>query len=372
MKVQRHSLMPAAPGAHFELVSLHYGACSVEHKATIQAALHADEVPGMLVAWHLRRMLDALEAEGRIAGEVVLVPAANPVGMNQWLLRGAQGRFEFASGENFNRHYADLTETVFAAVGAQLGADAQANVRTVRAALRQAVAGLPAASTVQNLRNTLLGLAIDADIVLDLHCDGEALLHLYTTPVLWPQAESLARCMGCELALLAERSGDDPFDEACSMVWPQLAARLGPGVSLPDACMAATIELRGEADVVHEWAERDALGIIAFLTARGIVTGGGAEPGPQCCEAFPLSGSIPLIAPHGGLVAFVRKPGDRVRCGDRIADLIDPITGALTPIDAPVDGLFFARDNRRYAVAGMSLGKVAGRDALRQGKLLSA
>jgi hypothetical protein len=37
-----------------------------------------------------------------------------------------------------------------------------------------------------------------------------------------------------------------------------------------------------------------------------------------------------------------------------------------------VDGLFFARDNRRFAVAGMSIGKVAGAEATRQGKLLSA
>jgi predicted deacylase len=43
-----------------------------------------------------------------------------------------------------------------------------------------------------------------------------------------------------------------------------------------------------------------------------------------------------------------------------------------TPIRAPVDGLFFARDNRRFAVAGMSIGKVAGAEATRQGKLLSA
>ena len=35
----------------------------------------------MLVAQHLRRRLLALEAEGRVLGEVVLVPAANPIGL---------------------------------------------------------------------------------------------------------------------------------------------------------------------------------------------------------------------------------------------------------------------------------------------------
>jgi predicted deacylase len=72
---------------------------------TIQGSLHADEVPGMLVAHHLRNHLDALEAAGRLTGEVVLVPMANPLGVGQWVLRGFQGRFELHSGENFNRHF---------------------------------------------------------------------------------------------------------------------------------------------------------------------------------------------------------------------------------------------------------------------------
>jgi predicted deacylase len=226
------------------------------------------------------------------------------------------------------------------------------------------------------LRKTLLTLAIDAEVVLDLHCDGEALLHLYTTPATWPQAEVLARCIGAEVALLAERSGGDPFDEACSMVWVDLAARLGPDRPLPPGCLAATIELRGEPDVRHDLAQADAEGIIRFLTARGVVV---AEPGepvadlpPLRCEPTPLSGSIPLVAPHGGMVVFLERPGTVVKVGHPLVDLIDPITAEVTTLTAPVDGLFFARDLRRFAVAGMSLGKVAGREPVRHGALLSA
>ena len=372
MKLVRHSLLPAAPGAQYELVSLHYGTPGVGPKVTIQASLHADEVPGMLVAHHLRQHFEQLEAQGQIRGEIILIPAANPIGMNQWMLRAAQGRFDFASGENFNRNYADLTSAVVQAVGDQLGADAEQNVRLIRGALRDAVAALPRTSMLEDMRRVLLGLAVDADIVLDLHCDGEAVLHFYTTTAGWPQAEMLARCIGAEIVLLADRSGGDPFDEACSMLWPQLAERLGPAKPVPQACMAATIELRGEADVTHAYAERDARGILDFLAARGVISTPPTTVPALRCEALPLAGSIPLIAPHGGVVAFARRPGEQVLKGDRIADLIDPITGATTFIDAPVDGLFFARDNRRYAVAGMSLGKVAGRDALRSGKLLSA
>ena len=373
MKTVTHPLLAATPGTRQELVSLHYGQPGAGPKVTIQASLHADEVPGMLVAHHLRALLAELEAQGRVCGEVVLIPAANPVGLHQWHLRGFQGRFEFHSGENFNRGHADLTEAVLQAVGEQLGSDAQANVALVRGALRAAVAALPVKSTLDSLRQTLLGLAVDADVVLDLHCDGEGLLHLYTTPATWPQAELLARSIGAELALLAERSGGDPFDEACSMLWPQLAERLGPTKPLPPACMAATIELRGEGDVRHDLAAQDAAGIVRFLVACGAVNDPAPAPLPPLRRApTPLAGSIPLVAPHGGLVVFRRQPGDEVLSGEPIVDVIDPFTGAVSTLEAPVDGLFFARENRRFAVAGMALGKVAGRVALRAGPLLSA
>ena len=374
MKTVTHSLLSPVPGTRRELVSLHHGEPGRGPKVYIQASLHADEVPGMLVAHHLRGALAALEAAGRLLGEVVLVPAANPIGIGQWVLRNYQGRFELGSGENFNRNYADLTEAVLAAVGEQLGADAQQNVALVRGALRDAAAALPVATELESLRKTLLALAIDADVVLDLHCDGEAVLHLYTTPATWPTAELLARCIRAEVSLLAERSGGDPFDEACSMVWPALAAKLGADKPLPSSCMAATIELRGEADVSHARAEADAEGIVQFLITCGAVA---PEARPLPLPALrraptPLSGSIPLVAPHGGMIVFLQPPGTEVQAGESLVDLIDPISGAVTTLNSPVSGLFFARDLRRFAVAGMTLGKVAGEQALRHGKLLSA
>ena len=370
MTAVHHNLLSATPGTRHQLLSLHYGQPGAGPKAMIQASLHADEVPGMLVAHHLRQRLDALHAQGLVRGEVVLVPAANPIGMGQWLLRGYQGRFDLASGENFNRHYADLTEAAASAVQGRLGDNPAAQVALLRSALRNAVAALPVASTLDSLRKLLFGLAVDADIVLDLHCDGEALLHFYTTPGCWPQAQLLARCMGASAALLAERSGGDPFDEACSMLWPQLAERLG--LVLPQACMAVTIELRGEADVQHALAAQDAAGILQFLALQGVLSVPAAEPAPLPWQPMPLAGSMPVTAPMGGIVVFAQAPGAWVRAGALIAEVIDPISGHAAPVHAPVDGLFFARDNRRFAVAGMTLGKVAGAEATRAGSLLSA
>ncbi|MEK8051902.1 succinylglutamate desuccinylase/aspartoacylase family protein [Ideonella sp. DXS22W] len=370
MQTVHHPLPSATPGTTRSLTSLHFGTPGSGPKALIQASLHADEVPGMLVAHHLRQRLAALEAAGRLRGEVVLVPAANPIGLGQWTLRSHQGRFEQTSGENFNRAYADLAPAVVDRVTGRLGTDATQNVATVRAALREAVAALPAASELQALRRALFSLAVDADWVLDLHCDGEGLLHFYTTPACWPGLQPLARCLGAEPVLLAEHSGGEPFDEACSMPWAHLAAQF-PAHPIPQACLAVTVELRGEGDVSHALAAQDAAGIEQALALGGWMDGPVAEPPPLRCAATPLAGSMPLIAPHGGVIVFVRAPGERVKQGDTIAELIDPFTGALTPLQSPVDGLFFARENRRFAVAGMSVGKVAGTQAQRAGALLS-
>jgi len=372
MKTVHHALMQGTPGVSIELQSLHFGTPGAGPKATLQAALHADEIPGLLVAHHLRARLAELEAAGRITGEIVLVPVANPIGLTQRVLGSVEGRFELGSGENFNRHYADLFDAVVARVDGHLTDEAAHNVGLIRAALREAAAAIPARSTLESLRRTLLGLSVDADIVLDLHCDSQAVLHLYTETSVWPRVEPLARFLGCEAALLAEVSGDHPFDEACSTLWPRLAARFGAATPIPSACVAVTVELRGEADVAHELAERDAGAILDYLAWQGAIAGAPAGMPPARCEATPLAGSIPVNAPHGGVLAYLREPGARVAAGERLADLIEPMTGLVTPLVSPVDGVLYAREARRFVPAGASVLRVAGREALRTGNLLTA
>lgn len=371
MKIVHHPLQSPSPGARLELVSLHYGSPGSGPKAALQASLHADEIPAMLVAHHLRQRLDALEAEGRIRGEIVLVPAANPIGLGQRVLHGPQGRFDLASGENFNRHYADLVDAVARRVEGQLTADADHNVLVVRTALRLAADALPARSALESMRKVLLCLAVDADVVLDLHSDQEGVLHLYTATPVWPRVEPLARALGVRAALLATASGDDPFDEACSMVWPRLAARFGAATPLPPACVAVTVELRGESDVSHELAAHDAQALVDYLATQGFVDGPWPMLPAPLCEPTPLAGSMSVTVPFGGLVVYLRHPGESVRAGEPVADIIDPIAGRVERLASPVDGVLYARELRRFAPAGTSICKIAGREPLRQGKLLS-
>ncbi|QPF73643.1 succinylglutamate desuccinylase [Roseateles sp. DAIF2] len=371
MQTLRHPLLSPAPGTQRELISLHYGqAGSAAGKAYIQASLHADELPGMLVAHHLRRRLEALQAEGRIAGEIVLVPMANPIGLSQHLLHGHLGRFEANSGENFNRHYPDQIDAVAQSVEARLGQDPVQNTRLLREALRRAIDTSPVDTELQSLRRTLMTLACDADIVLDLHCDAQAVMHLYTETPCAADCEPLARFLGARLTLLAQDSGDKPFDEICSQPWWRWAQRFAGRFPIPQACLSVTVELRGQADVEHALAERDAQQIIDFLTWRGLIAGAKPALPESQGDARPLAGSMPIKSEVAGVLTFLRQPGDMVKAGEVLAHVIDPIGNGVTELRSPVDGLLFARDSVRFVRAGMKIAKVAGLDARRTGKLL--
>lgn len=377
MRTERHLLTSCTPGTTRELISLHFGQAGSGPKALIQAALHADEPPGLLVAWHLRQELAAIEAEGRLRGEVVLLPMANPIGLSQRVLGRVLGRFELGGGENFNRNYADLSAAAFARLRDGIDAGSAPTVASARAALRAACAELPADSELKSLRKTLLGLAIDADLVLDLHCDNEAVLHLYTATPVWPEVEPLARLLGAQMCLLATESGGEPFDESCSMVWARLSEhwRLHAGTAVPgwpDACVAVTIELRGETDVNHEHARHDAAAILAYLVRCGYIEAAPTELPPLLRPPYPLAGSIPVVTPSGGVLVHRAVLGQDVAQGECIAEVIDTLSGAVTELISPVAGFVYARESVRVVHAGMSIAKVAGAQAIRSGSLLSA
>ena len=372
MQSKKHPLLSTYVGTEREIVSFHYGDEHSGQKIYIQASLHADELPGMLVAHHLRRRFAELEAAGKIAGEIIVVPVANPVGLSQTLLRSQVGRFEMATGENFNRHYPAMYPAIAERVEAKLTADRDVNALVVREAMLCELDELTPRTELDSMRRVLMRLSCDADVVLDLHCDSDAVLHLYTGTPLWPQCEPLARYLGAYATLLATESGDNPFDEACSQTWWQLADHFRDRFPIPMACLSVTVELRSQTDVDHTLAIQDANNIIAFLTHRGVVSGLPPPMPDLKYPATPLAGSEAIESPVSGVVAFLKKAGDWIQSGDAIAEVINPLTAEVRTLSSHTDGVLYALENRYFATAGMRLAKVAGARAFRTGKLLSA
>ncbi len=376
MRIEYHALDGATLGTTRYITSLHFGQADATRKIYIQTSLHADELPGALVAYHLRPMLEALEAQGQLKAQVVLVPLCNPIGLGQTLMYDASGRFDLFTGRNFNR-LTDLrlyqrTREKLTERAHELGTDAAANVRLIRGVMREVLEQYTPQTQVDTLQHILVGLAFDADVVLDLHCDEVSVMHMYTLPQLWSKAEPLARYLGSQCQILSEDSESHAFDELLSTPWLKLS-RDYPEANIPCACLSSTVELRGQADLNHAQAEQDAQAIVQFLGHAGDIalSAEAVRPMPALIrEPHPLSGLYYVTAPSSGVVVYHAKIGEPVQAGQVVADVIDPIHQICTPVASPIAGFVFARHNVNFAQQGATLVSVSGPQDLGLGESL--
>lgn len=370
----RLPLMTVSPGTTRELTVHRFGQPGARPKIYLQAALHADETPGLLVQHHLYGLLEQAERRGAITGEVILVPYANPIGLAQFTNGENMGRYEQGGGGNFNRNWPDLFAAVADGLAGKLGDDAEANVAAIRRAMVDHLAVQQPASELHSLRLALARLACDADVVLDLHCDDQALMHVYLIPAHWPQAADLAADLGCRAVLLAEDSGGSSFDETFSTPWTRLAARY-PQHPVPAACLAATVELRGRSDVDDATARADAEALFHSLQRFGAVSGNPPPPPAALCEATRLDATDTVHSPAAGVVAYAVELGQEVKKGDVIAWVVDPTQPpekARHAVATEAAGVVLSQRSQRYVRPGMVLAKVVGKEPLpsRQGGYL--
>jgi predicted deacylase len=367
------ALPSPAPGTARQLVVYRFGATGARPSTWIHAALHADELPGVLVLHHLLARLEQAEHDGAIPGEIAVAPFANPVGLAQHVGGNLLGRYALDGGGNFNRGFTEVRDALEAAVREKLVDDAAGNVALIRAESRRLL-DEPVLEESEVLKRVLQRQAADADIALDLHCDDQAALHLYTVPQQASAFLDLAGRLGAVALLTAPDSGDVPFDEALTRPWLHLAARF-PDRPVPvDACLSATIELRGRTDIDDGTAARDAMAIFEWLQVRGAIAG--APPAaPPPCAATPLEGVDVVKAPAAGLWLPAVMPGTRVAAGDTVGMVLDPAAlpaQARTTLHTRVAGMLFARITPGLVRAGDRVAKIAGVEPLpdRKGKLL--
>lgn len=381
------ALPPSSPGVSLGVSVLSYGPENAEEMCYIHAALHADELPGLLVVNHLIKDLDELESRGRIDKRIVVLPYANPIGLQQDLLGNHIGRFSFATGTNFNRDFGDYTRKIVdrikdgrLALSKESSEDNVARIRECLLTILEEEMMHPQ-SAESFLKKTIFKMASVSDICLDLHCDTNALLHIYTHTRLWPQMRDLAGDLGAWGTLLAEESGGTPLDEACSGIWAQLQD-LYEEYKLPMACQSVTVELRGGADVNDELAKQDTAALKNFLTRRGYIRGDDEGEMPPLIdpprEASPLTGVEMIHANAHGILVFKKALGDWVKPGDVVGEIvsIEDVDAPRTEVKARSEGLLFVTisPGSRLVRPGQILMKVAGDKELpwREGNLLTA
>lgn len=284
----------------------------------LQAGVHADEIAGMLVLHQLLPRLQACRDQGRLKGTVTVVPQANPFGIGQFRQGRLLGRFHEATGQNFNR------------------------------AFDYALAMEHPASNLAQWQKSLLQLAADADLVLDLHTDDEALPYLYIHRSFWPeQGLALAAALQAQVVIVWDEGGDGSFEET---IINHAAPRL-----------AATVELRGQADVSDALAQQDDDGLWAWLCINGVIDEVAVISEWQG-EAVDMGCMETILAPRAGVLVFEKGLGDQVEAGERFARLIGRPGDAASEVilHAPQTGRMLTAHRERLVAQGAVVAKFTG------------
>ncbi len=371
------ALPPMTPGTRRHIAFHRFGKAGGRPKAYLQAAIHANELPGAMALHHLMPMLVAADRGGRIKGEIVVVPTVNPIGLSQLAGNNHLGRYDFLGRDNFNRSWPDLAGAIAGEIGAKLGPAAGRNIALIRKAALAALATMKPATELQALRIAAMTLSVDADVVLDLHCDMEAVLHLFISRRDWPgPARALAADLGVQATLY-----NDPYPESLtfsgvnSALWARLADRF-PGADIPQACLSATIEYRGQHDVNHALGEADARKLYRYLVRRGIIAGRAGKLPRLKADATPIGGMDVGYCPKPGMLVYHVTKGARVRRGTPVCEVIDPADArgpkARVQMLARTDGILFTRKlDGRLAWPGLVAFRIAGAKELAHRKGMS-
>lgn len=336
MNTETIQLAGDVPGNTIELRVLRFeGNNKTAPTAYLQSSLHGSELPGQAALHFLIPMLEKAAGEGRIAGNITIIPQANPAGSAQWLAHQHLGRFEFFSSGNFNRAF-PLLDSFDTASLPPIDAPK---------------------SLAERLKAQLLRMALPHDIVLDLHCDDESESYLYIHKAFLPEMYDLASALGSTAILSWDSTADAAFEEACAH----------PVLQLPEAQQKShavtTVEFRGLSDVNIDTGKADAEGLYTFLVHRGVVIDQAVQlkidfNGP----VTPLENVEMIRAPQGGMVLFHVDIGAEVQEGAKLATIVtvpgDP-TGDIT-LTAPQAGRILTRRSHRYTRRGDDLMKLLG------------
>lgn len=354
------------------LVAHHFGSADNSGmRVYLQGALHADEIAATVALEALLDLLGQAETDGRVTGQITVVPHCNPLGLNQFSGGRHLGRFSMDDDRNFNRGFVDVSQNIVSGL-AELAPEERnraAAIRIGREFLKQRSACLTGRPALQN---ALMLLSWGAERIYDVHTDMEALVHLYTSEASWPAFKGLAARTETAVVMLADATADSCFDEAHALAWRSIA----PSLNDMDEgrCAACTLELRGLADVTPSLATDDASALFGDLVACGVIEGNIAFINHQP-HVLSLDGVDMVTSPRRGVFVPLKTVGDMVSTGDELGlllfpDIVDPAK-RWQSLKASTDGLIFARWHQRVIDEGMAAYKIAGNgDVVRAGAKL--
>ncbi len=326
--------------------------------AYLQANVHGGELQGNAA---LLALFDLLEKEPP-RGRLIIVPRVNPVAASQQIGDYVAGVYDLQTGNNFNRGYLYLTGPSRSSSGACYvdvdsfaSVNRDATIRGIRDGFREALKAALAAVRSESapwgaemrleFALAIQEIAVDADVVLDLHTGDRAPRYLYA-----PEgATAAARAFGIPFVLEVPHRFAGALDEATFVPWQDLTgafAKLGR-TDVPRLVDGFTVELGSMNTFSLAQGVEDARRIASALRHYGILDGDPEVPAYRIVSCN-VTDYRSLAAPAGGLVDPAVAPGTTVKAGDLLARIADPSRcrslpprsrDALVEVRAPEDGV---------------------------------
>ncbi|MCC4831645.1 M14 family metallopeptidase [Shewanella sp. 10N.7] len=316
------------------------GSDSAAPSVYIQANVHGAEVQGNAVIYQLMTLLESYT----ILGDIRCLPLANPLGINQKSGEFTLGRFDPITGVNWNREYyehADIISNIPQWFELNQGLSDAELVAAFRELLtrscQQRIANSWGVSTGHRLAVTLQSMAHDADIVLDLHTGPKSAKHLYC-----PEYDvEAAGLFSIPFSLIIPNEFGGAMDEAAFYPWWQLQQYCATQQRHFDVPVAAfTLELASQERIDMADAKEDALGILAYLSHRGVIEEK-VLPAEMSRWGCYLKDYKKFHAPKAGLVEYCAEVGKPLAAGEPLVTLLrlDQYGSeqALTSVSLPCD-----------------------------------
>ncbi|MEM8636587.1 MAG: succinylglutamate desuccinylase/aspartoacylase family protein [Pseudomonadota bacterium] len=351
-EIEHVAIKSGSVGTRRELIVHHFGNKERRPKAYFHACLHADEVPATAVASFLVDLLDDLDSQGNVKGHVVVVPVANPIGLDQTINGATLGRFNLNSRKNFNRGFPYVGDAVLRELGDSVSSSDDDREK-IRHALVTYISNLPKASEEDELKGALLARAADADFVFDMHCTGEAPLHGFAWHGSQPEFHQTIADLGLSALFENRNSGAGSFEDACADLWDKLGGPLG--------CQPVCLEYRGKSEVSKALALSDAERLVRMLGVLGVLDTQDLNERNDSCERLPAHGFNDYFSPASGLVFNTVEVGKWVAQGELIATIKDPLgldNPSYVEVRAGIDGYFLQREDVHMVQKGDLLGTI--------------
>lgn len=189
-------------------------------KVYIQANVHGAELQGNQVILNL---IEEFKNK-RPLGDVVIVPQANPYGVNQKIGEYTYGRFDPTTGENWNRNYYYFDQEIesFFEKSKYLNWD-KLKVKFKKyyqslLNMKQKESDVWGMSYGKKLALILQKMAFSADIVLDLHTGPDSAEHLYVADYAFNDGKKL----NFPLNIIIPTDFAGAMDECFSAPWSKL------------------------------------------------------------------------------------------------------------------------------------------------------